>query len=111
MNRIAAYLKVEKILNEYYEITKPNYDQLGSMLGDLDTTVWIPNEGEEIISGDPGIFSDDWTNAWNQIVGKDKDGTPEQIFLVAKVLLDYYSIEVEYDLGDAEGFLKEQLGL
>jgi hypothetical protein len=110
MNRIDAYLTIEKILSEYYEITKPNYDNLGAMLGDMDTTVWIPKEGEEIISGDPAVFGGEWTEAWNRIVGKDENGTNEQIFRVAKALLDYYSNDVAYDLGDAEGFLKEQLG-
>jgi hypothetical protein len=111
MNRIDAYLRIEKILNDYYEITKPNYDQLGAMLGDMDTTVWIPKEGEEIISGDPALFAEDWTDAWNRIIGTGKDGSSEQIFLVAKVILDYYSNIVEFDLGDAEYFLLEQLGL
>jgi hypothetical protein len=110
MNRVKAYLAIEKILNEYYEITKPEYDNLGSMLSDINTHIWMPNEGEEIVSGDPAVFAQEWTEAWDRIVGKDKDGTPEQVFEVAKVILDYYTNEVEFDLGGAECFLKERLG-
>jgi hypothetical protein len=109
MNRIDAYLTVEKILAEYYFATEPKLDDLGSMLGDMDTSVWVPGVGEEIISGDPAVFAGQWTRAWNTVVGEEKDGAKEEIFRVAKVLIDYYTNEVEYDLGDAESYLRERL--
>jgi hypothetical protein len=42
-------------------------------------------------------------------VGENNPGTNEQVFGVAKKILDYYTNDVEYDLGDAEEYLKEQL--
>jgi hypothetical protein len=111
MNSVDAYLQVYRILEEYYFYTDKYYDNLGSMLGDMDTTVWVPAEGEAIVSGDPATFAEDWTNAWNRIVGKGNNGTARQVFWVAKELLDYYTQQVDYDLGNVEIYLKEQLGL
>ena len=111
MNYIDAYKTVENAMREYYYATNEYYDNLGSMLGDLDSGIWIPPEGTPLMSGDPAIFRRMWTNAWNKIVGEGMDGVPEQVFLVAKVLLDYYQNEVLYDLGDAENYLKSALNI
>ncbi|MDR1014117.1 MAG: hypothetical protein LBL86_03955 [Coriobacteriales bacterium] len=111
MNSVDAYLQVYKVLEEYYFSTDEYYDNLGAMLGDMDTTVWVPAEGEALVSGDPAVFAEDWTNAWKRIVGEGGNGTERQVFWVAKNLLDYYTQQVDYDLGDAETYLKERLGL
>jgi hypothetical protein len=107
---VEAYKNTVDILMEYYLKTDRYYDQLGAMIDDMEYKSWKPLENEPLVSGDPGIFLDDLTNAWNTIVGKDKEGTPEQVFMVAKTILDYYTNEVEYELGDAESYLKEHLG-
>ncbi|MDR0854235.1 MAG: hypothetical protein LBN34_07690 [Clostridiales Family XIII bacterium] len=104
-----AYLQVFWILDEYYEQTK--LDRLGSMLCDLDPKSWPTSKEKPVASGDPSMYSYVWTNAWNEIVGEDKNATPEQVFAVAKVILDYYQDEVKYDLGDSEAFLREALGI
>ncbi|MDR3363643.1 MAG: hypothetical protein LBS91_01650 [Clostridiales Family XIII bacterium] len=109
MNYTNAYLQVEEWLNEYYDIDKP-YD-LGSMLSDMCTRIWKPKKEGDIISGDPAIFASAWTKAWDCIVGNGSEGTSEQVFKVAKTLLDYYTNEVKYDLGDAENYLREKLSL
>ena len=109
MNYIDAYKKIERVLGEYYFATNKEYDNLGSMLGDLCTSIWIPPEGTPLMSGDPAVFSEMWMEAWDKIVGEESDGTPEQVFLAAKELLDYYKNEVLYDLGDAENYLKSAL--
>jgi hypothetical protein len=71
---------------------------------------WLLDDGSSRFdSADPAVY-DDWTESWDRIVGKDKEGTPEQVFMVAKTILDYYAKEAEYELGDAESYLKEQLG-
>jgi hypothetical protein len=57
---------------------------------------------------DRAVYSD-WEEAWAEHVGAGQDATPEQVFKVAKTIIDYYSIQVEYELGDAEEYLKEQL--
>jgi len=111
MNRVNGFITFENAMCEYYYATKKKYDNLGSMLADLDTSVWVPPEGTPLISGDPAIFKIKWTKAWDRIIGEESDGTPEQVFLVAKTLLDYYTNEVEFDLGYAEDYLKSALGI
>jgi hypothetical protein len=63
----------------------------------------------DIVSGDPATYAIDWTNAWNKIIGKNKNGSTRQIFKVAKVLIDYYSNEVEYKLSDTVNHLQAKL--
>jgi hypothetical protein len=106
MNTINAYRLVEKILTKYYDEGAP--DDVGAFLGDMSSEIWEQTDENKINSGDPAFF-EDWTDAWDKIVGKDKEATSQQIFEVAKVLLDYYANDVEYDLGDAEGYLKKGL--
>jgi hypothetical protein len=111
MKRAEAYRKVDEILEEYNDKTEARFDDLDATLGEMAIELWDqPKDKSEIITDDPVVFSD-WTKTWVKIVGgKDEDGTNEQIFKVAKTaILDYYSIEVEYDLGDAEKYLKEKL--
>jgi hypothetical protein len=103
----AGYILVYEILHEYYIATE--IDDLGAMLGDFDPDSWPPNKKELIVSGDPATYAIDWTNAWNKIIGKNKNGSTQQIFKVAKVLLDYYSNEVEYGLGDTVYHLQAKL--
>jgi hypothetical protein len=79
------------------------------MLSDMQPINRGKAEVGDLESGDPATYADDWTDAWNKIVGKGKMASREQVFEVAKVLLDYYSLEVERDIGDAESFLRERL--
>jgi hypothetical protein len=111
MNIVEAYIKFEDILSEYYFTTNPKLENLGSMMGEISTRIHKPQNGEPIVSGDPAVFEEDWTKAWNQVIGKGKDGTNEQVFRVAEALMDYYVSEVHYDLGNAESYLREKLGL
>jgi hypothetical protein len=38
-------------------------------------------------SFDPAVYEEDWNAAWQRIVGKGKQATCEQVFLVARELL------------------------
>jgi hypothetical protein len=80
-------------------------------MGEISTKIHKPQKGEPIVSGDPSVFKNDWTEAWNRVVGENKNGTNEQVFRVAEALIDYYENEVHYDLGDVETYLQEKLGL
>jgi hypothetical protein len=111
MNIVEAYIKFEDILSEYYFTTNPKLGNLGAMMGEVSTKIHKPQSGEPIVSGDPAVFGEDWTRAWNRIVGEGRDGTNEQVFQVAEVLLDYYVNEVHYDLGDAGNYLRKKLEL
>jgi hypothetical protein len=106
MNSIEAYILVDELLEKYYESTL--LDGLGAMLSDMMPNTKDPNDGL-FESMDPAIFESDWTKAWNNIVGKDMKGTDEQVLCVAKVLLDYYRIDMGYEIGDAEAYLREKL--
>jgi hypothetical protein len=110
-NAVEAYFKFEDILSEYYFMTEPRLGNLGAMMGEISTNIHRPQNGEPIVSGDSSVFEEDWTGAWNRIVGEGNKGTREQVFLVAKTLMDYYVNEVHYNLGDAESYLREKLGL
>ncbi|MDR0515300.1 MAG: hypothetical protein LBG81_09125 [Coriobacteriaceae bacterium] len=106
MDSESAYIKVYEILDKYYFVTDEYYDQLGNMLSDM-----MPGEFGaygSFSSLDRAVYSD-WEEAWEEYVGIGQKGTPEQVFRVAKTIIDYYSLEVEYELGNAEEYLKEQL--
>jgi hypothetical protein len=111
MNIVEAYLKFEDILSEYYFTTSPKLGNLGAMMGENSTKIHKPQYEEPIVSGDPSVFEEDWTEAWNRVVGEGKDGTNEQVFQVAEALISYYENEVNYDLGDVETYLREKLDL
>jgi hypothetical protein len=80
-------------------------------MGEISTKIHKPQKGEPIVSGDPSVFEHDWTEAWNRVVGENKNGMNEQVFRVAEALIDYYENEAHYDLGDVETYLQEKLGL
>jgi hypothetical protein len=113
MKVVAAYKEAYRILDEYWEsVRKEGYDELANMMSDMNPYFWKPREelNEEIVSADPAVF-ETFTEDWNKIIGKGKDGTSEQIFKVAKKsILDYYQNEVEYYLADAEKYLKKNWG-
>ena len=103
MRCIYAYLKVFSILNDYWCNTK-NPD-LGSILSGMNPD---PLYDTPYLSADPGAYAD-WVSAWNQRVGRGRDGTNAQILDVAKTLLSYYTDEVGYQIGDAVSCLESGL--
>jgi hypothetical protein len=82
------------------------------LLTDMTPWPYKREDGEEVFSSaDPALFKGDWTNAWNKFVGYDKDGTSRQIRKVANVIIEYYTNQVGYDLGDAYSAVSEGLGI
>jgi len=100
-----AYYEVFRILDEYWEKTK--IDDLGDMLSDMSPYTF---KSDVNVSADPAEY-EDWKDAWVQIVGEDNEATPKQIFSVALTLLDYYSNDVGYDLGEPQNVLQRELGV
>jgi hypothetical protein len=103
MKSIYAYLATFEILDAYWRESK--VDGLRSVLSAMNPD---PLYETPYVSADPGVFAD-WTAGWDKVVGAGKEGTAAQAFRVAKGILDYYSVEVGYDLGDAEDFLRSRL--
>jgi hypothetical protein len=101
---------VYNVLETYYQEHKEEDNDLGNMLSDWDPEIWVPLENEDFTTADPAV-KQDWIETWNGVVGENKQGSSEQVFMIAKKILDYYTNDVEYDLGDAVGYLKEQLNL
>jgi hypothetical protein len=100
---IYAYLKVFDTLNEYWDETK--LPDLGSVLSGMNPE---PLYETPYLSADPGAYAD-WSKAWARIVGIRKEGSGEQVFLVAQTFLYYYESEVGYQLGDATNYLASAL--
>jgi hypothetical protein len=110
MNIVEAYTKVYGVLKKYYEQTGLRYDGFALLLTDMEVGTQKLHKDKSIPSVDPA-FGVDWRRAWEKTVGKGKDGTPEQIFRVAKIILDYYSKTVKVDIGNAEDYLLDELGI
>jgi len=109
MNSVDAYLKFVDTLAEYNAVTDKRHYDLGSMLSDIDAWGRKSGDGQTIRSADPAAFAN-WQKAWDRIVGEGKEGTSEQVFQVAKAIIDYYVNVVKYKIGDAENYLREKLG-
>jgi hypothetical protein len=100
-----AYYAVFDILFEYWKTNK--LDDLGDMLSDLSPYTF---KSDEYVSADSAEYAD-WKDAWAQIVGEDKEGTPPQVYSVACTILDYYANELCYDLGESRRILREGFDL
>jgi hypothetical protein len=80
------------------------------MLSDLAPWPYTDKKGNEKFgSADPAAFEDEWTNAWNDVVGLDKAGTDSQIARVANRLLKYYTDNLGYNLDDLATVLRRSL--
>jgi hypothetical protein len=77
------------------------------MLSDMSPYTFVSNE---YVSADPAVY-EDWSSAWDRVVGGQNNATPTQVFAVAKTILDYYRHEVGYNLGESESYLRSYLGL
>jgi hypothetical protein len=105
-----AYVIVYGFLCDYAAITK-NLD-VDSIASELTPMTYIDAHGDtQCSSFDPAIYEEDWTAAWNAIVGKGKQASAEQVNSVSSKLLGYYEQELDYDLGDASEFLRQRLGV
>jgi hypothetical protein len=105
-----SYIIVYGFLSDYAEITK-NLD-VDSMVSEMTPMIYQDEVGKiNNSSFDPALYEEDWTGAWARIVGEGKQASTEQVFLVSKELLRYYQQELDYDLDDAEEFLRERLGI
>jgi hypothetical protein len=110
MNIVEAYSRVYTALKKYYEQTDLRYDGLVLLLTDMDVGTQKLDTSESIPSNDPA-FGSDWKRAWEKTIGKGQDGTAEQVFRVAKIILDYYSKTVNVDIGNAEEYLLVELAI
>jgi hypothetical protein len=105
-----SYIVVYGFLCDYAEITK-NMD-VDSITSEMTPMVYVDAGGAtQNSSFDPAVYEEDWTGAWKRIVGKGKQATTEQVFLVSMDLIGYYEKELDYDLDDAEEFLQQRLGV
>jgi hypothetical protein len=105
-----SYIVVYGFLCDYAEITK-NLD-VDSIASEMTPMVYANANGAiQNSSFDPAVYEEDWADAWKRIVGKGRQATTEQVFLVSKDLIGYYERELNYDLDDAEEFLKQRLGV
>jgi hypothetical protein len=110
MKMLEAYIIVYGFLCDYAEITK-NLD-VDSIASEMTPMAYEDASGNiQNSSFDPAVYEEDWTSAWQKAVGKGKQATTEQVFLVSKELISYYQRELGYDLGDAEEFLQQRLGV
>jgi hypothetical protein len=97
MNSQEAYIAVYQTTRQY-QIQTGN-DDIAKMLSDIEPWPYKDKQGHEHFgSADPAVFDDEWTDAWNAIVGSGKNGSPNQIVRVANRLLEYYSNSLEYNL-------------
>jgi hypothetical protein len=100
-----AYYEVFDILDAYWDQVK--LDGLGDMLSDLSPYTF---KSGDYVSADPAGYAD-WKDAWARIVGIGEDATPLQVFTIAGTLLDYYTNELGYNLGESRYILQKGLGL
>jgi hypothetical protein len=104
MNMKEAYYRIYDILDEYWDQVR--LDDLGNMLSDLSPYTFK----SEYVSADPAGYAD-WKAAWERIVGADRDADPGQVYIVACTILDYYTNELGYNLGESRDILRDALGL
>jgi hypothetical protein len=105
-----AYLVVYGFLSDYAVITK-NLD-VDSLASEMTPMVYSDLDDKiKNSSFDPAVYEEDWTKAWVKVVGKGKQATCEQVFRASQELLKYYQQELDYDLDDAEEFLRQRLGI
>ena len=105
MKKNEAYYFVFDIIFDYWKTNK--LIELGDMLSEMSPYTFV---ADEKISADPAVFSN-WQIDWEKTVGTDKEATSEQVYSVAKTILDYYSNEVKYDIGNSRSVLQQGLGL
>jgi hypothetical protein len=103
MNKTYAYLKVFDILDQYWD--KNKNEDLGNMLSDMNPN---PLYETAYLTADPAVFAE-WNVQWGKIVGASNDASNEQIYHVAEPLLDYYTNQLGYDIGDASSYLARRL--
>ncbi|MDR1422203.1 MAG: hypothetical protein LBI64_04985, partial [Coriobacteriales bacterium] len=86
MKMLEAYIIVYGFLCDYAEITK-NLD-VDSIASEMTPMVYEDEAGvAQGSSFDPAVYEDDWTGAWQKLVGKGSQATTDQVFLVAKELI------------------------
>jgi hypothetical protein len=105
MQMKAAYYEVFDILDTYWDQVK--LDGLGDMLSDLSPYTF---KSDDCVSADSAEYAD-WKDAWTRVVGAGEEATPFQVFTVACTLLDYYTDELGYNLGESRSVLQKELGL
>ena len=103
MKSIYAYLATFEILDTYWKETK--IDGLRSVLSAMNPN---PLYETPYLSADPGVFAD-WSAEWDKVVGAGREGDAVQVFNIAKSVLDYYTVELGYDLGEADNYLEAKL--
>jgi hypothetical protein len=108
MNSEEAYIAVYQAIRQYQ--TKTGNDDISKMLSDIEPWPYMDKKGiERFGSADPAAFEDEWTDAWNAVVGFNQTGTDNQIVRVANRLLKYYSDNLGYDLDGLAVALRHSL--
>lgn len=97
MNSKEAYITVYQAICQYQ--VKTGNDDISKMLSDLEPWPYADEKGiERFGSADPAAFEDEWTDAWNAVIGLNQTGTDSQIIRVANRLLRYYADNLGYNL-------------
>jgi hypothetical protein len=97
MNSQEAYITVCQAIRQFQ--TQTGNDDISKMLSDIEPWPYIDKNGiERFGSADPAAFEDEWTDAWNAIIGLNQTGTDRQIIRVANRLLKYYTDSLGYNL-------------
>jgi hypothetical protein len=108
MNSKEAYIAVYQVIRQYQ--AKTGNDDISKMLSDIEPWPYMDKKGiERFGSADPAAFEDEWTDAWNAIVGFNQTGTDSQIVRVANRLLKYYSDNLGYNLDGLAVALRHSL--
>jgi hypothetical protein len=108
MNSKEAYIAVYQVIRQYQ--TKTGNDDISKMLSDIEPWSYTDKKGiERFGSADPAAFEDEWTDAWNAVVGLNQTGTDSQIVRVANRLLKYYSDNLGYNLDGLAVALRHSL--
>ncbi|MDR2620084.1 MAG: hypothetical protein LBC29_03015 [Propionibacteriaceae bacterium] len=96
MNSQEAYTAVYQVIRQYQAET--GNDDIAKMLLDIEPWPYTDEKGvERFGSADPAAFEDEWTDAWNAVIGLGQTGTGTQVVVVANRLLKYYSDNLGYN--------------
>jgi hypothetical protein len=108
MNSQEAYITIYQVIRQFQAQT--GNDDISKMLSDLEPWPYIYKKGiERFGSADPAAFEDEWTDAWNAVVGLNQTGTSSQIIRVANRLLKYYTDSPGYNLEGLSAALRHSL--
>jgi hypothetical protein len=108
MNSQEAYVAVYQVVRQFQAQT--GNDDVSKMLSDLEPWPYSDKKGiERFGSADPAAFEDEWTDAWNAVVGLNQTGTSSQIIRVANRLLKYYTDSLGYNLEGLSVALRHSL--